>query len=184
MSLLHTLGTTPEFGDLTPTELQGVEAVMTVRTYKNNHIFIREGEPGDTLYLIMDGEVIATRKGRDGGLTQVLARMGPGDLFGILALIDDGPRAASCQALGTVIAASLPRDRFLELYNADAPAAYTFQHMVALQLVHDVRVMNGALVKAMLDHTPESINASLDGASYEYRNPDSDEYEDDVSTEK
>ncbi|MCB9741592.1 MAG: cyclic nucleotide-binding domain-containing protein [Alphaproteobacteria bacterium] len=185
MSLLHTLGETPEFETLSEDELRGVEAIMSVKTYKNNHIFIREGEPGDTLYLILDGEVLATRKGADGGLTQVLARMGPGDLFGILALIDDSPRAASCQALGTVVAASLPRARFDEYYQAEAPAAYTFQHMVALQLVHDVRVMNQALVKAMLAMPAEDVARELSGASYEYRNPEvTEEVEEDQSTER
>ncbi|MCB9741466.1 MAG: cyclic nucleotide-binding domain-containing protein [Alphaproteobacteria bacterium] len=115
----------------------------------------------------------------------MLARMGPGDLFGILALIDDSPRAASCQALGRVTAASLPRERFEEYYQAEAPAAYTFQHMLAMQLVHDVRVMNEALVKALLAMPAADVSRALEDASYEYRNPDTEEeLIDDESTER
>lgn len=185
MSLLHTLGATPEFRHLSSNELEGVEAVMSQRLYPDGHMFIREGEPGDTLYLVLDGEVVATRAvpGSDGQRNKLLATMGAGDMFGILALVDEGPRAASCRAVGEVLVASLPRERFTQLYKAQVPAAYTFQHMVALQLVHDVRVMNKALAQGMLEADPSEVSRSLEQASYEYRDPEEqEELTDDATT--
>lgn len=181
MSLLHTLGLTPQFNTLSNGERLGVEAAMTVRTYRDGHVFMREGEPGDALYLILEGEVLATRA-VDAQHNRVLATMGPGDLFGILALIDEGPRTATCVAAGEVIAASLPRKRFVELYNADAPAAYTFQHMLALQLVHDVRLMNTSLMRTLLGPEAVAIEDAARDASLEYRPTAEEELDDDAST--
>lgn len=184
MSLMNTLGLNPQFESLSNAERMGVEAAMSVRTYRDGHVFMREGEPGDALYLILDGEVLATRA-VDAQHNRVLATMSAGDLFGHLALIDDAPRTATCVAAGPVVAASLPRARFVELYKADAPAAYTFQHMLALQLVHDVRLMNAALMRTLLG--PDAVDPSGTGdgkGSAEYQPiGDDEELDDDDSTQ-
>ena len=152
---------------------------MTVRNYRDGHVFMREGEPGDSLYLILDGEVLVTRM-IDERSSRVMATMGPGDLFGILALIDDAPRTATCVAAGPVVAASLPRNRFVELYNANAAAAYTFQHMLAMQLVHDVRTMNASLMRSLLG--PDATEVDEGVPSIEFV-ADDEELADDVSTQ-
>ncbi|WP_207457597.1 EAL domain-containing protein [Azospirillum sp. SYSU D00513] len=56
-----------------------------------------EGERGDRAYLIRSGlvEILAER----GGQPVVLARLGPGELFGEMAVIDDQPRSATARAL-------------------------------------------------------------------------------------
>lgn len=58
-----------------------------------NWAFIIEGMPGDTCYLVLDGEVSVRRTGDE------IRRVGPGVLVGELAIIDDKPRSASCVAL-------------------------------------------------------------------------------------
>lgn len=182
MGLMLALESTAEFKNLRPEELAGVEAVMTAKVYPDGHVFVREGEPGDALYLIVEGEVIATRRDAAGN-NDILARLGPGDLFGLLALIDEGPRAATCTAFGEVVAAVLPRRRFQQLYRSQAPAAYTFQFMVARQLVRDVRAMNEALVRTMLELDEEQVHAPLADASVEYRPPAGEEVGEDDSTQ-
>ena len=125
----------------------------------------------------------ATRKAKDGSVT-LLARMGSGDLFGLLALIDEGPRSASCTAMGEVIVASLPRRRFEQLYNSQAAAAYTFQYMIARQLVRDVRATNEALIRQMLDYTEVEVHAALQNVSVEFRpSRGGEEIGDDESTQ-
>jgi MFS family permease len=50
---------------------------------------IREGEPGDTLYVVVQGGVRVERAGR------TVARLGPGESFGELSVIDQQPRSAT-----------------------------------------------------------------------------------------
>lgn len=54
---------------------------------------IREGEPGEELYAIIDGELSVSRGGVE------LRRMGPGEHFGEIALALDAPRSASVRAV-------------------------------------------------------------------------------------
>jgi putative ABC transport system ATP-binding protein len=81
------------FKNLTPTELTDVAEKMTRRHYMPDEVVIQEGEPGHELFLISEGAVKVERGGRE------VARLGPGEFFGELALMSGEPRNA------TVIAA-------------------------------------------------------------------------------
>ena len=50
---------------------------------------VREGEPGDALFVILEGEAVVTREGHEVG------RVGPGSHFGELAILDGAPRSAT-----------------------------------------------------------------------------------------
>ncbi len=77
------------FKNLTPTELTNVAEHMTKRHYLPGDAVIREGEVGHELFLISDGEVKVDRSGQE------VARLGPGEFFGELALLSGERRNAS-----------------------------------------------------------------------------------------
>ena len=62
---------------------------MTKRHYDAGETIIREGEPGEEFFLISDGEVDVIRADHE------VARLGPGDFFGEVALISGEPRNAT-----------------------------------------------------------------------------------------
>jgi CRP-like cAMP-binding protein len=62
---------------------------------------VREGEPGDALFLILEGEAVVKREGYDVG------RVGPGSHFGELAILDGAPRSATVVAATDVKVAVL-----------------------------------------------------------------------------
>jgi CRP-like cAMP-binding protein len=62
---------------------------------------VREGEPGDALFLILEGEAVVQREGHDVG------RVGPGSHFGELAILDGAPRSATVVAATDVKVAVL-----------------------------------------------------------------------------
>jgi CRP-like cAMP-binding protein len=62
---------------------------------------VREGEPGDALFLILEGEAVVRREGHDVG------RVGPGSHFGELAILDGAPRSATVVAATDVKVAVL-----------------------------------------------------------------------------
>ncbi len=57
---------------------------------------VRQGEPGDAMYLVMSGELRA--RTMIGGKETILITFGPGDFFGEMSLFDQGPRSADVVA--------------------------------------------------------------------------------------
>ena len=77
---------------------------MKVQYFKENEYIIKEGEVGDTFYLIHSGHVLITKtKSMEFSAVKntqvVLGELHSGDSFGELALINDKPRAASVKAV-------------------------------------------------------------------------------------
>jgi serine/threonine-protein kinase len=66
------------------------------RAHAAGDVIIREGEAGDAAYIIVSGKCRAFRQTEAG--EETLTTMGPGDVFGEMALLLDEPRAASVQA--------------------------------------------------------------------------------------
>lgn len=102
------------FKNLTPHELTNVAERMTRRQYMPGEIIIREGEVGEELFLISEGEVEVDREGRE------VARLGPGDFFGELALMSGNPRNANVIATRPVDTYVLGKDDFDAAIQASA----------------------------------------------------------------
>lgn len=73
---------------------------------KGRPIF-REGESGDAAYIIDSGRVEITRGAAGAGVR--LATLGPGELFGEMAIIDGAPRMANATALENCVLTAIPR---------------------------------------------------------------------------
>jgi CRP/FNR family transcriptional regulator len=166
MSLVEAMKQSPAFGSFNEEELVMLERAMEVREHQDGTVLIREGERGDTFYLIVEGTIRVTAARADGGALD-LGTMGAGEVFGLLALIDHEPRSATCTAEGDVVLACLPRSAFTLLFEAETSLAYRFQLMVCRQLAGDARSLNEVLASAMLaaaegESTEASESLSLD----------------------
>lgn len=125
------------FAHLAPAEIEALGSAVLVDRHPEGHVFVQEGARGDSVFLVLDGEVTVSR--RRGGQTQVLNTMKAGDLFGLVALVDDAPRSATCTAAGACTVGSLPRSVLSLLLNREAEIAYAFQSALAAQLARDFR---------------------------------------------
>ncbi len=114
MNRLVFLKSVPLFAGMSLEHLVAVDAAMTSETYLPGEAIITEGETGDRLFIVHGGEV-AVRKRMAGGEERELARLGPGQVFGEMALFDDEPRSATVVAVGEADLLSLDRDRFASL---------------------------------------------------------------------
>jgi len=74
---------------------------LTIVSYKKGGIITKEGEPGDTMYLIKSGSISVSVKDKAGQETK-LAEMKEGDFFGEIALATNKPRMATIAALTDV----------------------------------------------------------------------------------
>jgi CRP-like cAMP-binding protein len=72
--------------------------LLTEQVVAKGGVLFHEGEPGDHLYLILEGKVKLGHASAD-GRESLMAVLGPGEMFGELSLFDPGPRAASATAL-------------------------------------------------------------------------------------
>ena len=95
--------------ELTEGEERAILAMARRRKFRHNEAIFREGDPGDTVHLIDRGHV-AVRTTTPAGEVLTVRIIGPGDLFGELAVLDPGPRAATTVALDAVETLSLHRD--------------------------------------------------------------------------
>lgn len=94
------------FKSLTPRQLTDVAEHMKKRHYPSGETIIREGDPGEEFFLVSDGEVEVIRADHE------VARLGPGDFFGEVALISGEPRNATVVAEGEVDAYVLGKTDF------------------------------------------------------------------------
>jgi CRP/FNR family transcriptional regulator len=92
------LAKVPVFETLGEDELAKVAEVAVPRTFGSGHVVFREGDQSDTCYVVAGGHARALREHSD-GRTIALARFGPGDIFGELAMFDDERRSATIEAL-------------------------------------------------------------------------------------
>jgi cAMP-dependent protein kinase regulator len=138
MDLHAFLSTNPHTAMLSPPDCAALARQLVEGAFEDGHVFIKEGQRGDALYLLLEGEVVVTRS----GLAEPLKSLQPGELFGLIALIDNEPRSAGCRAVGPVRVAALPHDAFSQLFNAHAPIADALQRALAAQLTSDFRNVN------------------------------------------
>ena len=84
------------FEGLSASELAAVASVTEEVEYPAGEVVIREGEPGETMYLILKGGVSVIKgEGKEDGQEIELARIGAGDYFGEMALFEDAVRSAT-----------------------------------------------------------------------------------------
>ncbi|SDD77599.1 ATP/ADP translocase [Paenibacillus sp. UNCCL117] len=97
--------------------------------YEAGEAIVREGEPGDCLYGIIEGSV---RVHSGGG--QQLALLSSGDCFGEMALIDGEPRSASCTAAGPALLLRLPREQALSFCFTRLDVLKSMMRVLAVRL--------------------------------------------------
>ncbi len=87
-------------------------------------IIIKEGDVGESAYLIEDGEVEVSRTKDD--QVVVLATLGEGEIFGEMSMIDDCPRGATITATTATTLSELHRDEFLDNLKTEPEFAIRF----------------------------------------------------------
>ena len=92
------LARVPLFSDLAERDLEQLAQVAVPRTYEPGEAVFREGDSGDTCYVVRDGCVRVTRRHSDGRVI-TLAELRPGEMFGELAMFGGETRSASVEAL-------------------------------------------------------------------------------------
>lgn len=115
-----------------------------------------EGDQGDTLYIILTGKVKIGRTAAD-GRENMLAVLGPADIFGELSLFDPGPRTAAVIALTDVELASLRHDAMRTWMATQPEVAERLLRVLARRL----RQTNDALADLVFTDVPGRVAKAL-----------------------
>jgi len=109
------MGDVPLFKGLLPSEVGRVALVMNPVEVAAGDVICTEGEAGHEFYVVASGEAVVERHGH------AVAKLGRGDHFGELALLDRGPRAATVRAVADTRLYVLHEQAFAAVLN-EVPA--------------------------------------------------------------
>jgi len=102
------LAQTGLFQGLAEEAVEPVLSRLETQTLPRGRVVFNEGEPGDSLYIVISGKIKLSRRSPD-GRENVLAVMGPSDQFGELSVFDPGPRTATATVVTDARLARLPK---------------------------------------------------------------------------
>ncbi|MEV0826039.1 Crp/Fnr family transcriptional regulator [Nonomuraea rubra] len=104
----------PLFQVLGESGIRSTARAGVARRYRSGQIIFHQGDPGESLYVLLDGlvKVVFTTEHGDEIVLNMLRR---GDTFGEMALLDGSPRSASIVTARPAWVFALPRARLLEL---------------------------------------------------------------------
>lgn len=106
---------------------------IETKELESGTVIFREGDPGQHLYLVAEGWVSISKKGRD-GKPEVLATVGPNEFFGEMSLLDGKNRSATAEAVETTVLGKIEKEDFLSYVSHSAETALHFARLVTTQL--------------------------------------------------
>lgn len=121
--------------------LQTVLSRVDQRDVASGETLVREGEPGEEHFLILEGEFSVSRQ-TESGLPLILANLGPGDSFGEEALLGDTVRNASVEADSDGRLLRLSKADFLDLVGAALHRSITAHEAIGVLDAGDVTVID------------------------------------------
>lgn len=134
------------FAGLSTALVDKIGATMTMLHFDADDVIFREGDPGDCLYLIIDGTVRISKTGR-GGLQETLNFIGAGNFFGEMALVDGQPRSAQATATSPTILGSVDAATFNRILD-DEPR--TLHHNFLTSVVERLRGINSHFIAELM----------------------------------
>jgi CRP/FNR family transcriptional regulator, cyclic AMP receptor protein len=168
--LLELLARMPVFEHGTPEALDKLVAGTAPTLYPVGNFVCHQGEPAGHVYVVTAGEVAIVSPAR-GGSEQVHRIIGPGQLFGELALLADGRRTAGARATRPSTVWAIERDAFWAFLD-ETPAAQAALLRQVVELLADREAMiddllsldvRGRLAKALLGLAEQHGRPDKDG---------------------
>jgi CRP-like cAMP-binding protein len=148
------------FKDIAEPELTTLAATLRERSLKRGQVLFREGEVGEEMFVVLRGSIVIS-KPVTGRVEQVLARIGPGDFFGEMALFDHSPRSATVQSDSESSLLVLDRAGLRQLTEESPRAAAAFFHALVQVFIERLRA-SGDLVAEVTRWGLEATGLDLD----------------------
>lgn len=141
---MTTLETIPLFRHLNRAELQALRLIVQERRFAAGQEIFREGSPGDGVYFVKSG-LVEISAGTDA--RRVFSRLGPGEIFGEMAVIELLPRSATASAAPATEVYFLPRGEMLTFIQHSPALAFALLQQVS----HRLREFNHLHLREILE---------------------------------
>jgi CRP-like cAMP-binding protein len=155
-SAIDLLRSVPLFADLEEGELERFSHVAVPRSFPAGTRVFHEGDSSDACYIVSEGSFRVTREHSDGRAI-TLATLGPGEIFGELAMLDGDKRSASAESItdGTLLA--LPANDVRSLLARNPEIALK----LVAGLVRRLRAANARLSRQSFQTVPSRVAGIL-----------------------
>src|SRR3954471_17914232 len=163
------LKSVPLFADLEADELERFSRVAVPRSFPAGTRVFHEGDRSDACSIVREGSFRVTREHSDGRAI-TLATLGPGEIFGELAMLDGDTRSASAESItdGTLLA--LPANDVRSLLGRNPEIALK----LVAGLVRRLRAANMRLSRQSFQTVPSRVAGILAQLSREGQDGDGD----------
>lgn len=139
----------PIFRGLTEKQAAAVLAIAEERSLKKGEAIFAEGDPGDGLYVLLEGAVEIQKKDSSGN-PQPLAKLGDGAAIGEMSLLSgDSPRSATATAAADTRLLKLASARFARLLGSDDVAALKIIFNLAQVMARRLHLLDEKVVDLM-----------------------------------
>ena len=132
------------FAGLKPEALDLIAKVASQEIHALGTKIFQHGDAGDKLYLILEGKVRISRDVPGMG-EEALAVLGPGQVFGEMALLDESPRSADARVHERCRLLAIPKDGFDDLLFLHKDLAYEVLWSIVRMLLSRLRETNDKL---------------------------------------
>lgn len=141
---IEKLSKVPLFQGLTTQALELISRVANEESHALGTKIFQHGDPGDKLYIILDGKVRISREVPGMG-EEALAVLGPGSVFGEMSLLDEAPRSADARVHERCRLLTVPKDAFEDLLFLHKDLAYEVLWSFVRMLTQRLRETNDKL---------------------------------------
>ncbi len=121
------------FSELTDEECKSLQKFFKPRNYLKNSMIILEEEYGDLVFVVQKGTIKITRV-NDEGKEVILALLGPGEIFGELAILDGEARSANALAQENCQLLAINKGDFLEILKNNFSVSFNLMCELAKRL--------------------------------------------------
>lgn len=139
--LENLLSDSPLFKELLVSELHTFRDAFVWHELKPGAVIVKEGAPGDSMFLIKAGEVKVQTAHPISGEVVELARLKGGDFFGEVSLIKNKPRTASVVAVGKAEVMELSRDNFQKIASAHPHLGSALEQTIEQRVENTIKKM-------------------------------------------
>lgn len=151
------------FSKLSPSDIEQLAKIVTQKKYGPDAAVFFQGEPSDSLYMVLKGSVKVTGTSEE-GVEKILDILGAGEIFGELAMLDGSPRSATVTTCEPTEMGSISRKDFRNFVASRPETLWKLMESLCERL----RKTSGSMLEMSSREVPYRLLAALHQLTEKY----------------